>query len=96
MNIPKNVSNIRNVSFSGHEKALDKTGYEIQKFYYMYDPDKYTCDLEMYNIKRDKAGNIEVNTPKKPQKTLEMNGYSINVDMDEIPEITSETGFAYR
>ncbi len=96
MNIPKNISGIKNVSFTGHEKTLDKTGYELHNFYYLYDPEKYTCELEMYNIKRDRAGNIAIQTPEKPQKIIPVKGYGIDIDMTEMPEITSKTGFAYR
>lgn len=45
MNIQKSNLNTQKVSFSGHNKKLDKTGYEINNFYYLYDPKKYECEV---------------------------------------------------
>ena len=57
MNIPKGSNSINHVSFSGHTRKIDKSGYEIQRFYYLFDPRKYECELELYNVEKDKNGN---------------------------------------
>lgn len=98
MNIPRNSINAHNkaVSFSGHSKELDKTGYEVQKFYYLYDPEKYTCDVELYNLIKDDKGNLNVSSPNSPQAVVPMDGMSVSADMYDYPEIDSGLGFAYR
>lgn len=96
MNIPKNSINVGNVAFSGHKKKLDKTGYELQQFYYIYDPEKYNCDVEVYNVMRDDKGNINVLNPDEPQGVIPMDGFNAEADMSEFPELDSNIGFAYR
>ncbi len=96
MNIPKSRISTNNVSFSGHNKKIDKTGYEVQQFYYLYDPDKYDCNVELYNIIRDSKGNLNVLNQTNPDAVIPMDGFSVNVDMAECPEIDSNMGFAYR
>ena len=96
MNIPKSRINANNVSFSGHNKKVDKTGNEVQQFYYLYDPEKYECQVELYNIVRDKSGNINIKDSKKPNAMMPMKGFSIKLNMSNFPKINSDIGFAYR
>ena len=94
MNIPKNGFNVHNVSFSGHNRKLDKTGFEVHKFYYLYDPKRYNCSLELYNISEDKEKNIVLSdkVEEYPLKGVS----SIEKDMSSIDGLNSELGFAYR
>lgn len=96
MNIPKNGINPKNVTFTGHNKKLDKTGYEVHNFYYLYDPKKYECEVELYNIEKDAKGNIEISEPKAPDYVLPMEEGLTSADLTMIPELTSDIGFAYR
>ena len=96
MNIQNNGVNLNNVAFSGHKKFTDKTGYERHKFYYLYDAEKYDCELELYNIQRDKNGNLTIAEKDTPAKTFKMDGGMIEKDMSEIDEINPKLGFAYR
>ena len=96
MNIQKNIVSMKNLSFSGHAKKIDKTGYETQQFYYLYDPDKYECNVELYNIIRDSKGNMNVLDQLNPDAIVPMEGFSTSVDMSNFPEIDSNLGFAYR
>ena len=101
VNIGKNNLNVHGVSFSGHKKSLDKTGYEKHDFYYLYDTDKYDCELELFNISKDRKGNYSI-SDKKPAYTeslvsdSRMSGGKITLDMSEMYKLTSEEGFAYR
>ena len=96
MNIKNNGINLNNVAFSGHKKFTDKTGYEKHKFYYLYDSQKYDCELELYNIRRDKNGNLTIAEKDAPAKILKMDGGMIEQDMSEVDEIDPKLGFAYR
>ncbi len=93
MNIQKNHLNLQNIAFKGHKKTIDKTGYDVHKFYYVYDPKKYDCELELYNINKDKKGNMSISGDKI---AYPMKDGSVTIDMDEVSEITSDIGFAYR
>ena len=101
MNIKKSNLNLHGLSFSGHKRVLDKTGYEKHDFYYLYDVNKYNCEIELFNIKRDKKGNITI-ADKKPAYSepliadSRMSGGKISFDMSERYEIHSDEGFAYR
>lgn len=94
MNIPKNGINLSNVSFSGHNKKLDKLGFESHKFYYMYDPSRYDCELEIYNISKDDKNNVVLNekAAEFPMKGVPF----VEPDLSEVNELNSDLGFAYR
>ena len=96
MNIQNNGLNLNNIAFSGHKKFTDKTGYEKHKFYYLYDKDKYDCELELYNIKRDRNGNLTIVEKGTPAKTIKMDSGMIEQDMTEVDGINPNLGFAYR
>ncbi len=93
MNIKNHNINAQKPSFSGHKKKLDKTGYETHNFFYLYDPQKYTCKVELFNIEKDKKGNFSAG---KKAAELPLKGGKISVDISSMPEITSDIGFAYR
>ena len=100
MNIQRSNINTNSLSFSGHKKTIDKTGYEQHNFYYVYDPEKYKCEVELFNLEKDKGGNFSI-ADKKPT-TFEMKdkdgrpSFSISKDMSSIYAINSSEGFAYR
>ncbi len=96
VNIQKSNLNAQNVSFSGHNKKLDKTGYEINNFYYLYDPKKYDCEVELYNIKKDNKGNLSIAENKEPAAVLPLVDGFVSADISEIPQLNSPEGFAYR
>ena len=96
MNIQKTNLNLQNVSFKGHRKTIDKTGYEEHKFYYLYDSNKYNCSVEIYNIDKDTKGNLSIKNDSKPVLECNLSGPYIDVDMSEHPEVDTELGFAYR
>ena len=96
MNVQKGNLNPQRVSFSGHKKTIDKTGYEKHNFFYLYDPAKYSCEVELYNIKKDKNGNYNIAEKGAPAAKLDMIDGGISQDMSEIYEIDSTEGFAYR
>ncbi|MCD7780524.1 MAG: hypothetical protein LUH05_07635 [Candidatus Gastranaerophilales bacterium] len=96
MNIQKNNLNTQNVAFSGHKKVQDKKGFAKHNFYYLYDTNKYDCEVELYNIKKDDKCNFSIAEEDKPAVTLPMRDGGISVDMSDILEINSEDGFAYR
>ncbi len=96
MNIPRSKIDANKVSFTGHIRELDKTGYEKHNFFYLFDPTKYTCEVEFYNINKDKNGNYTIQDKKNPAKVIPMGANNISVDMSQIQEIISPEGFAYR
>ena len=53
MKISKNNLPVQNLSFQGHKKILDKTGGVEHSFYYLYDKEKYDCELELYKLEKD-------------------------------------------
>ncbi|MBQ8886247.1 MAG: hypothetical protein IJY61_00915 [Candidatus Gastranaerophilales bacterium] len=97
MNIQKNNLNVQSPSFSGHRKTLDKFGYEQHNFYYLYDSSKYDCEVELYNISKDKNGNFSIADKKQGAVlTFPMVDGGIVEDLTEYDELNSEHGFAYR
>ena len=97
MNIQKNNLKVQGPSFSGHRKTLDKFGYEQHNFYYLYDSSKYDCEVELYNISKDKNGNFSIADKKEGAVlTLPMVDGGIVEDLTEYDELNSEQGFAYR
>ncbi len=97
MNIQNSNISAQNITFAGHKKKLDKHGYPVHKFFYLYDKDKYDCYVELYNIKKnEKNGDLSLaeDTPVHSFKLDD--GCSKDVDIDSLKEITSDTGFAYR
>ena len=97
MNIQKNTLNVQGPSFSGHRKTLDKYGYEQHNFYYLYDSSKYDCEVELYNISKDKHGNFLIADKEQGAVlTLPMRDGGITEDLTEYDELNSSHGFAYR
>lgn len=96
MNINKNNKlNIQNLSFTGHRVTQDKCGKTKHNFYYLYDSSKYECEVELYNIAKDKQGNYSI-AEKTPVLTFDMVDGGITKDLSKCDEIKSEHGFAYR
>ncbi len=96
MNIQNSNISAQNVAFAGHKKKLDKQGYPVHKFFYLYDPNKYNCEVELYNISKNKKGDLSL-AEKDPAKVFPMGADgSATVDIDSLLEINSDTGFAYR
>ena len=91
MNIHKNGINTQKVSFGAYHKAPDKKGKLKHYFNYLFDLDKYKCELELYSLKKDEKGNI---TPSELIDTLEMQDGRITVDMSKYSD--ADEGFAYR
>ena len=60
MNIKNIGLNVNSVSFSGHNKILDKKGNVQHSFFYLFNPEKYKCEVELYNIDDDDNGNISL------------------------------------
>jgi len=96
VNIQKSNLNAHSLSFSGHKKSLDKTGYVKQDFFYLFDPEKYNCEVELYNIVKDAKGDYSIAEKDAPAVSLPMIDGGISADLYEIPQITSSEGFAYR
>lgn len=96
MNIQKSNLNMQSLSFSGHKKETDKFGYEKHKFYYLYDSNKYNCDVELYNINKDSKGNYSISSDDAPVKTIPMKDGGISEDLSQITGLNTDTGFAYR
>jgi len=93
VNIKRSNINPQKLTFSGHNKKLDKFGYQTHSFFYLYDTQKYNCEVELYNLEKDNKGNFSV-SDKVTSFPLEKG--KIDVDVDSIPDITSKEGFAYR
>ncbi len=96
MDIKRINLNPQNIAFKGHKKELDKTGCVQHDFYYLYDPSKYKCELELYNIGKDKYKNYHLLEKDSPAAVIPMKDSRLTLDMTEIPEVYSEKGFAYR
>lgn len=96
MNIQKNNLNAQHPAFTGHKKSLDKMGYEKQVFFYLFDPNKYKCEVELFNIVKDANGNISIDENQKPVASLPMIDGGISAYISDIPELNSKEGFAYR
>ncbi len=96
MNIPKSSLKLNSIAFSGHKKTTDKMGYEKHNFYYLFDPSKYSCEVELFNISKDKNGNYHIAENGVPARTLPMPDGGISQDMSDIYEIDTANGFAYR
>ena len=60
MKISRNNLPVNNLSFEGYKKTLDKKGEVEHSFYYLYDKDKYNCEVELYKLKKDDKGNYNV------------------------------------
>lgn len=93
MNIQNYNLRFNNVSFMGHKKELDKAGYEQHKFYYLYDKEKYQCDVEIYNLEKDNKGNFSVGDLVA---TEPMPNGEVTLDMNNVDGLYSNDGFAYR
>lgn len=96
MNIQRSNLKAQNPAFSGHKKTLDKTGYEKHNFFYLYDPHKYKCEVELFNIVKDSKGNFSIAEKKEPAVSFAMIDGGISADMADLPEIDTTEGFAYR
>ncbi|MBQ4078757.1 hypothetical protein IJD15_06215 [bacterium] len=96
MNIQKSNITAQNLAFKGHSKKLDKQGYPVHKFFYLYDADKYNCEVELYNISKNKKGDLGLKG-EKPVLTFPLGkDGNVTVDIDSQTAITSDIGFAYR
>ena len=96
VNIQNSNSKLNGVSFSGHEKSLSKEGKIQHKFYYIYDSQKYDCEVEFYNIKNI-GGNINIMDKNGPAKTKAMTPDGIIEIPKEIKTNSKDgLGFAYR
>ncbi len=91
MNIQNNGINAQRLSFGAHSKASDKQGNLKHNFYYLYDLNKYKCELEIYTIAKDSNGNV---TKNKLIDSLAMPDGRVTVDMSDYPQ--ARDGFAYR
>ena len=96
MNIQKSNLKALNPAFTGHKKSLDKMGYEKHDFFYLYDPNKYKCEVEIFNIEKDANGNFSIAEKDAPAVSMPMIDGGISADISEFPEIDSTEGFAYR
>ena len=92
-----NIQNygLSNISFTGHKKKLDKTGSEVQQFYYLFDHKKYkSCEIELFSLQKDDKHNYSV---VGEPITLDMSSGSRTVDMQkDARKIKTKDGFAYR
>lgn len=96
MNIQNSNISAQNVTFAGHKKKLDKQGYPVHKFFYLYDSNKYNCEVELYNIAKNKKGDLSL-AEEKPAAVRQLGADgTVSVDIDSLLEIDSDTGFAYR
>jgi len=95
VDIQKSDIAVQKLSFTGHNKTHDKTGYIKHNFYYVYDTEKYNCDVELYNISKDKNGNFSV-VEDEPVLKMPLNGGAVGLDMSEVSGIYNKYGFAYR
>ncbi len=95
MNIQNNSLNPNNVAFSGHKKTTDKCGYEEQNFFYLFDPTKYNCEVELYNIKKDTKGNYSIDG-ETPAALLPMRANNVSVKLSDFSNLYTDEGFAYR
>lgn len=96
MDIQKSNINAQKVSFSGHKKFNDKTGFENHKFYYLYDSQKYDCEVELYNIRKDKNLNLLVENEGTPAAALPLENGSVSACIPDVTGSDNELGFAYR
>ncbi len=91
MNIQNNGINSKKVAFGAYSKAPDKNGQIMHHFNYLFDLDKYKCELELYSLNKDEQGNI---IPGELIDALEMQDGRINVDLTKYN--MAKEGFAYR
>lgn len=108
MNIQNFNLKFNNVSFTGHKKELDKKGDENHKFYYLYDPKTYKCELEIYKFDTDENGNFSIPVKKVktesggtietsvPVAVIEMESGKVELSKEYLQSITDEKGYAYR
>lgn len=94
MNIRNYNINNQKPAFTGHSKKLDNKGYETHNFYYLYDKNKYKCEVELYELEKDDYGNFSVkkdaNGNPTPDKVCKMKNGHFEA------KIKSNIGFAYR
>ncbi len=97
VNIYGRYTNTNQISFGGIKKFQDNYGFKKQKFFYLYDSTKYTGEVEIYPVKKDKSGNYDVDT-RKPITVigLDSSGNSPDVDLDDLAKANSNYAFAYR
>lgn len=96
MNIQNSNISAQNITFAGHKKKLDKQGFPEHKFFYLYDSNKYNCEVEIYNIAKNKSGDLSLASDKPAFSVPLSADGSANVDIDSNTAITSDAGFAYR
>ena len=89
MKISKNDLPIQNLSFQGHKKSLDKTGETVHSFYYLYDKNKYNCELELYELTVDDKYNYGIGN-SLVEEPIKMPSGEVTM------KIKPQAGFAYR
>lgn len=94
MNIRRSNINTQNIAFSGHNRTTDVKGKVVDRLYYLYDPNKYTCDIEIYKIIKDKkSGDFSVDKESLKAKSLQDLPY---VELTQRDLRGYDEGFAYR
>ncbi len=103
MNIRKNNLNLNGISFSGHKKTINESGFDKHDFFYLYDTNKYNCEVEFFSIKKDKNGNYSIKeAANKPAEVVPLaedsriGGGKVSVNVRKMFTIESNEGFAYR
>lgn len=89
MKISKNNLPIQNASFKGHNASLDKKGEVQHSFYYLYDKNKYNCELELYQLTVDDKYNYGIGN-SLVEKPIPMPSGDVKYTINE------NKGFAYR
>lgn len=95
MNIKNIGLNVNSVSFSGHSKFLDKKGNVQHSFFYLFNPQKYKCEVELYNIDDDDKGNISI-MEDKPAYTFDLPEKGRKLAIPKEIYTKKRLGFAYR
>lgn len=94
MNIQKTDLNLKNIAFQGHIKATDTKGEFKHDFFYLYDKDKYDCELELVKVEKKEDGRYAVG---RRLACYPMGKESkISLGMDELSKIDGGDVFAYR
>ena len=93
MNIQKFNCNLKAPSFAGHKRTIDKSGYEEHKFFYLYDKNKYNCEVELYTINKDDKGNFSIGE-KVTSKSLQDGPVTIDPSFED--NLQYDIGYAYR
>lgn len=94
MNIRRSNINTQNIAFSGHNRTTDVKGKVVDRLYYLYDPNKYKCEVEIYKIIKDeKSGDFSVDEGSMKSISLQDQAF---VDITQRDLRDFNDGFAYR